>query len=203
VSLLAVEFLGHQVATSSPTIGPTSDPTVGCKQWPKAPATAFHRVEDLPAETYDEGRPIVLANKVSATTAGTITTFRFYKTAKENGVTHTGKLYSWPQRELLAQTKPFVSCKGPGWVSAPFNKGVAVGPSQQYLLVLDGVRDYAKTQHFFTGPKTNGALVGHGGLYGFVVGEVPVQDDQLTTNYFIDCKFRLSNHSLVADEAKT
>lgn len=159
-----------------------------CSKWPKKPYVTLHPKGIKPATTYNEGAPMVLGVRVRVKTAGTIGAFRFYKTANETTPTHVGKIYTWPQGHLVGSTRPFTSCKGAGWMSARLQKPVKVVPTQQLVIVLDGVRHYGKTDNYYSTPKSNGHLVAEGGVYGFVVGHAPTQEDQRTSNYFIDCK---------------
>lgn len=160
-----------------------------CNSLPSQTYGNIYTVEDIPATTFNEGSQLALGVKVTVKTAGAFTAFRFYKTEHEHAETHVGKVYTWPQGRLVGATSPFTSCRGPTWVSTSIVGGVDAVPGQEYIIVLDGVTDYAKTEHFFNGHRpSSGQVVVIGGVYGLVVGQVPTGDDQLPSSYFIDCK---------------
>jgi hypothetical protein len=132
--------------------------------------------------------PIVLGMRFSTAVAGDVVAFRYFKSSAENGGAHTGKLYDTASNRLLASTATFedVFCRDAVWVSVAFTTPVRLSPNTVYMIVLDAVTSYSRTDNGLAAPKANGDLTALGSVYGRTPGAVPTLTDQATTSYFLD-----------------
>jgi hypothetical protein len=117
--------------------------------------------------------------------AGTITGFRFWKGKHEGGYGHTGYLYSWPEGEVLATvTIDDSDCDDDDWVSANFQTPFRTTPGQQYVVAIDSVIFYPKTEGCLREPRVSGDLTALNSVYGFELGVVPRTETE--TCYYVD-----------------
>jgi hypothetical protein len=153
---------------------------------------SLHNVNEGPAlvDATDD-RPLGLAVRFTTTTSGTLTAVRWFKSPQEGGSGHVGKIYDFASRAQLAVTPALsdAQCPGPVWVRLPLSTPLRATPGQEYVVAVEGLMYYVKSEGFWSAPRQSGNLLARqaGALYTFAVGGMP---DQValggTTNYFVD-----------------
>lgn len=187
------------VATARPTASPTRPPGPGkplyeCNTWPPAGIMTLFAQGDHPISARSsDGVPLTLGLQFGVTWTGDISAFRYYKSASDDGMEeHTGRIYSWPDGKVLADTEPFTAeaCSGAGWVTIPLNRPLRAVEGHTYVLAIDNMSSYASSGNFLRADYKKGYLVAKmgGGLYGFTPGVMPRDKYGSTsyTNYWLD-----------------
>lgn len=178
-------------ALSSTSRGLQTD-AASCDTWPSAGVSTVFKSADRPASSDNfDGIPLVLGLRFYALLPGTVTAFRFYKAASEVSVSHLGSVYEWASGTRVASTGPFASgsCNGGGWVRAPLLQPLRVVVGREYVVAVDSVMRYPKTDGEWAATRVSGALevrVG-AGVFGLVSGEMPRQNwGGGLSNYWVD-----------------
>lgn len=194
-----------ELPSANPTAAPgwlqTSVPTSGghslvqgimCSSFPSASnVQTFYSDSDEPVLPYnnDDNTPLVVGARISTSVGGSLTAFRYYKSADE-GPTHRIKIFKASTGELLRGMVVSDTCEGPGWVSIPLTQPLRVWANEIYVIALTNVFNYPKTEHFFpaTGGLTRGSLTQLGSVYGFDRSSMPLYSSPKNPSYFVDGK---------------
>lgn len=176
-----------------------------CGLWPDSDAvdTLFQPIDRPHSNQVRDGQAVVLGQQFSTTKAGVITAFRYFKSPSDSGVLkRSGRIYSWPDGALLGRTPVFTDsgCVRNGWVSVPLINPLKVKANKVYVMALDKVDYYVKTDGQFVREKKSGALVAlaGGALHGYTSGVMPSGRDskRINTNYWLDGELNLLWHLL-------
>lgn len=164
----------------------------GCRTWPED-RESFYRPEELPQKpALTDGATLVLGLRFRARVAGALTAVRFYKPANERGVDHVGKIFDWGSGRQLAQTDAGMddsSCPCPGWVSLPLTAPLQIRPGVEYVVAIDCLRYYSKSNTMFDErpSRDDGLVTGPGsGVYTFTLGAMPNANFERDAHYFVD-----------------
>lgn len=144
---------------------------------------------DVPASvTTTDNVLYSLGTRFTTTAAGVITSVRFCKATNEPGVGHAAKIYDWTTGNLLSSVSFIdISCTGPSFVTITLPNPVSTTKGGSYLVAVDGLKYYCKTDNFFTTARTSGALTSQGGgTYSLTSGLIPLDGNTGKSNYFID-----------------
>lgn len=158
-------------------------------------ATLFGSSEETP-ESMDvtDGQPMVLGSRFRVSVAGEVRAVRFFKSPSEGGSGHVGKIYDWDTQELLASTGDASSgsviddsaCPGPGWVTIDLPTPLAVEPGREYMVAMDCLTYYVRTDYFAGSSQSNELeMVESGAKFGYE-GSMPTMTALGSENYFVD-----------------
>ncbi len=161
------------------------------------PTTIFTN-QTVPTATLNDGTALEVGVKFRASTTGTITGIRFYKTTGNTG-THIGEMYSYPGGTRLAQAT-FSGETASGWQTVLFSTPVSIAANTTYIASYwSGSGNYPSTSNFYGNPVINGPLTaladgtdGHNAVYSY--STVPAFPTTYTTmfdqpNYWVDVMF--------------
>lgn len=179
---------------------PPNDNDYRCDYFPPSEYTTLFTQDDFPHERdATDGKQLVLGQQFTTSVAGDITAIRYFHSGSDDGsADRKGYIYSWPEGRVLASTAGLrrIPCRE-GWVSLPLTKPLLTIPGKVYMIVIDGLIRYVKTENYFQDNKTNGAItaVANGARYGFECGTMPkdLTDWSGKTNYFIDSTLTLTS----------
>lgn len=141
---------------------------------------------------------VELGVKFRASTAGSISGIRFYKSSQNTG-THIGHL--WTKTGQLLATVTFTSETASGWQKASFSSPVAIQANTTYVVSYHtSVGHYASDENYFSSKTvTNGPLQalqngtdGGNGVYLYGSGGFPNQTWN-ASNYWVDVLFSSSS----------
>lgn len=171
-----------------------------CNTWPTdGYQTIFNPHESPQERSRKDGKPIVLGLQFSTAKAGNITSVRYYRSPDDKGTTgRTGRIYSWPDGQLLGSTTTFTDshCAGGGWVSVPLTKTLATIPAKWYVVAIDSLESYPQTPNYLTKPLFRGDLTARvkGAVYGLTTNMMPKEPagDNGCSNYWVDGKPNVS-----------
>ncbi|GAA4229771.1 hypothetical protein GCM10023075_37960 [Streptosporangium album] len=142
-------------------------------------------------QSYPDSRPVTLGVKFKATTTGTITGIRFYKSAQDTG-THTGSL--WTSDGQLLTSATFTNETASGWQQVNFPTPVNIAANTTYVASYYTTSGYwSLTKPYFTTQYANGPLIAlatsdEGGNGVFKYGPTntfPIETYQ-ASNYWVD-----------------
>lgn len=167
-----------------------------CGAWPGPDLQTIFTKHDMPHSLdRHEGRSITVGIRVSVSVPGLATAVRFYKSPREGGEGHTGMIYDWASGALLASTVADLKdlqCPGPQWVSLPLDQALPLYPGTQYVVAVDSVTNYAKSDDSLTSDRVSGAgqLTGrrNGAVFGSP-GSMPRDTSRATSNFWVDLEF--------------
>lgn len=164
---------------------------VSCSSWPASNYVTIFNSTDTPARTdlTDYSR-LVLGLRFTTPVAGNVTAVRFFKARSEGGTDHTANIYEWSSGKLLA-TSDYVNdaaCTGGQWVSIPLSPPLATSVGTEYVVALDSLLYYAKSDVFDMSGKAGRPVVPTvgGAVYSFRSGHMPKDAASYTANYWID-----------------
>jgi hypothetical protein len=142
------------------------------------------------ASANDNG-PVELGMAFTPSTAGTITTIRFYKGTGNTG-THVGSL--WSSTGTLLGSVTFTGESASGWQSAALTTPVAVTAGTTYVVSYYAPNGhYSVTGNYFATPRTQGPLTApatNNGLYLYGTGGQAPTSSWNASNYFVDVVLR-------------
>lgn len=187
-------------STPPPTPAPTPSPTSAassayvCDVWPSSGRQTIFFPSDTPqALDLNDGVHLVLGQRFTTAVAGDLLAVRYYKAASEGGSSslggRTGRIYDWSSGALLASTELTVDdgCPGPRWVSIPLQASLRTAVGKEYVVAIDGVDYYSKTDVYDLGANLGGSInptIG-GAVYGFDTGVMP-NGAGGDANYWVD-----------------
>ncbi len=144
----------------------------------------------------NEGRPVELGMKFSASVSGTITGIRFYKAVGDTGP-HTGSI--WSSTGALLATVTFTNESLSGWQTATFSAPVQISAGTTYVASYHTTGAYVATPGYFNGTVTNGPLSapstatgGGNGVFAYSSGSIFPNASYQGTNYWVDVVFNQS-----------
>jgi methionine-rich copper-binding protein CopC len=146
---LAVDRNGNVMASAA-TWSFTTGPAATC------PCSLFSEAI-VPDETSGgQGTPVELGVRFGSSTAGAVTSVKFYKTARDTG-THTGSL--WTDQGVLLATGTFADETATGWQTLTFATPIPIEANQVYAVsYFSPTGYYAVTPHYFgTRPQVHSA----------------------------------------------
>ncbi|MCI4677062.1 DUF4082 domain-containing protein [Rhodoblastus acidophilus] len=150
-----------------------------------------------PAEVNsNDGSPVELGVKFTATTNGKITGIRFYKGTANVG-THIGDL--WSSSGQLLATATFTNETSSGWQQVNFSTPVAITAGTTYVAAYHTNGYYSDTANYFTSPVTNGNLTAPtagNGVYAYGSTDIFPTNTYKATNYWVDVVFNGSSGGL-------
>lgn len=79
-------------------------------------------------------------------------------------------------------------CKGEGWVSVNFASPLRTTPGTTYVVAIDSVAHYRKTENYFNGPKPCGDMHVLGSVFGLSADKMPSRVDRERDCYWVDGK---------------
>lgn len=127
--------------------------------------------------------------------AGSITGFRFFKGRYEPGHEQTGRIYDAATGDLLSLvTFTSLTCDGPEWISVQLATPLITSAYAEYIVAIDTVLRYAKTEDFFPHPVTRQNLKFFNSVYGFDSGVMPAEDFTGSSSYFVDGESESHTH---------
>lgn len=180
-----------------PTPAPTPSP-LGCKTWPGLGTQTVFTATAVPAAPANtDGRELVLGTRFVTNGAGDITAVRFFRPAQAGGVKTQGRVYDAATKTLLSSSlfeAEDESCTGAGWVSLALVSPIRSAPGREYVVAIDPVMWYAKSDNFFLSSRTSDGggvtLLRGGGVYQVVRNVMPDIPSGGTilgaTNYWLD-----------------
>jgi hypothetical protein len=165
-----------------------------CSAWPRI-AHTFYTPEDSPCdENVEDGKRVVLGQQFKVIEDGVIHSFRYYRSSKDVGEkSRTGYIYSYPSGMVLSTTGKFTDkCGEGGWVTVPLLKPLRIHKGRTYLVAIDNLEFYAKSEGMFKKDETRRSITmhEHGARYGFTPGNMPIEQhgDNGASSYWIDSK---------------
>jgi len=132
-----------------------------------------------------DGKAVEVGVKFTATTNGTITGVRFYKSAANTGV-HTGSL--WSSSGQLLATGTFANETASGWQTLVFSTPVAITAGTTYTASYHtNAGHFSVTYSGFASAMTSGDLKvpANGGVYVYGAGGFPTSTAS-SSNYWVD-----------------
>lgn len=177
--------------------------SVSCGGWPGPGITSLFSSKDAPPAAKDANykRRAVLGVNIVTAGAGEITAIRYLKGASADYQTHHGRIYTWPNGELVARTVSFKddACTGNRWVRAALLAPLRTKPGARYVVAMESMYFYAETPNGLASPRRNGSLstVVGGSCYGFTLGEMPKTPSANggKSNYWIDGKWTTADRA--------
>jgi hypothetical protein len=171
-----------------PEISPDAEPM--CHQWPTAAsgAATFFFPSEAPASVANRNgdRKLVLGTRFTAMGAGVITGFRFFQSQGEVGRSHMGWIYDASTGKALAAVKiAETDCSRPGWISVALPAPVTTIANTEYIVAIENVIYYPKSEQYFSTTLKRGKLQFTGGVYGFVSNRMP-SENAGAANYWLD-----------------
>jgi hypothetical protein len=160
-----------------------------------AGVSLFQNNEGPAGGALNDGLPIELGMKFTASANGAITGIRFYKPAGATGE-HTGSLWSSTGTQLATVT--FTHESTSGWQLATFSNPVQITKGVTYVASYHTTGTYVADANYFTTARTMGPLTalssaGSGGNGVFAYGNSAFPTGSyLATNYWVDVVFEKS-----------
>jgi hypothetical protein len=159
-------------------------------------ASLFQANEGPTTGGFSDNSPLELGMKFVSSTAGTITSIRFYKASGDTGA-HTGSI--WSSSGALLGTVSFSAESLSGWQTATFSTPIQITAGATYIASYHTTGTYVATANYFTQAHTNGILTGlsattSGGNGVFSYGSsttFPTSNYQ-ASNYWVDVVFNQS-----------
>ncbi|HCU92568.1 MAG TPA: hypothetical protein DHU96_07405 [Actinobacteria bacterium] len=149
-----------------------------CAIWPDAAPPGISDAND--------GSPVELGVKFTATQDGSISGIRFYKVPDNTG-THTGSL--WSSTGTLLATGTFTNESSEGWEELDFSAPVPVTAGTTYVASYHtSAAHYAYTSNGLASAVTNGPLtaLASGGVYAYGSASTFPSNSYNATNYWVD-----------------
>lgn len=175
---------------SSGSQSPSSLVTALCNTWPRPPYQTLFAASDEPSLTpQTERQPQALGVLFSSREDGDIAAVRWFKAAGEGGSGHVGRIYDWNTGRQLATTVPFTdaSCAGPRWVSARLSKPLAIRSDVEYVVVMDNVRTFSRSEWVLNEDWYSSDLRAHqGGTLSGDPGTMPRNRGFAESCYWVD-----------------
>jgi hypothetical protein len=143
---------------------------------------------DLPVvvDARDDNTRLVLGFRFTTTVPTDILAVRFYRAPSETTGVATVSIYDARTHVRLTSTTATITCAGGQWEEIPLPAGFRTVPDTQYIVAVDNVLYYPKTETFFSGPRTYGDVVVLEGVFGVTPGIIPTFGS--SSNYFVDCE---------------
>jgi hypothetical protein len=122
--------------------------------------------------------------------AGDLTAVRFRKAEQEEGARHNVRIVDWDTGALLSSVTNVDDgmCQGPTWVSIPLSPPLRTRVGMTYLVYVDNIMYFSRTDNFYKGPMTRSQLTIQGSTSG-QAGYVPWDTYWQATNYWVDGAF--------------
>jgi hypothetical protein len=160
---------------------------------------------DTPATvTVNDPNSVEVGVKFQASTAGTITGFRFYKGPQNTG-THVAHL--WSATGTLLATATFTNETASGWQQVNLANPIMITAGTTYVVSYHTNGDYSVDGNYFATAHTNGSLTalasgasGGDGLYAYGTGPIFPSNSSNASNYWIDVVFNGSSNQAVAND---
>lgn len=160
-----------------------------------AGVSLFQNNEGPAGSAINEGTPMELGMKFTASAGGQVTGIRFFKPEGASG-THTGSL--WSSNGTLLATVTFVHESTSGWQTATFSNPVTITQGTTYIASYHTAGTYVADSNYFATAKTNGPLTapasgasGGNGVFAYGATSFPTASFN-STNYWVDVVFRQS-----------
>ncbi len=160
---------------------------------PEADSSLF-LASDVPAVVnVNDTRSVELGVKFTASTAGSITGFRFYKGSQDTG-THTAHL--WSATGTLLTSATFSGETASGWQQVNLTTPVAIAANTTYIASYHSNGFYSADGNYFATAHTNGPLTAPAsassrgnGVYAYGSAVSFPSNTFNTTNYWVDVVF--------------
>lgn len=160
-----------------------------------AGVSLFLNSEGPSGAALNDGTPMELGMKFTATAGGQVTGIRFYKPEGATG-THTGSL--WSSNGTLLATVTFTHESISGWQTATFSNPVTITKGTTYIASYHTDGTYVADTNYFASTKTNGPLSapssaesGGNGVFAYGASSFPTSSFQ-SSNYWVDLVFKES-----------
>lgn len=160
-----------------------------------AGVSLFLNSEGPSGAAINEGMPLELGMKFTASAGGQVTGIRFYKPEGATG-THTGSL--WSSNGTLLATVTFTHESISGWQTATFSNPVTITKGTTYIASYHTDGTYVADTNYFASAKTNGPLSAPSsstsdgnGVFATGASSFPSSSFQ-ATNYWVDVVFKQS-----------
>ena len=140
-------------------------------------AQSLFSPSDTPAIEANDPSSVNFGVEFQASTNGTITGIRFYKSPLDTG-THVADL--WSANGTLLATATFTNETASGWQQVNLSSPVVVTAGTTYVVSYRTSGNYSETSNYFATSDTNGELtaLANGGVYAYGTGSVPHQQLQ-------------------------
>jgi hypothetical protein len=167
-----------------------SSPGVSCDVFPPSTpgsSLTLFTPTDLPAvdDARDDNTRLVLGFRFTTTAPTDILAIRFFKARSESSGDYSVSIFdAHTHVRLVSATASTSSCRGGQWVEVPLPSAFTTVPNTQYIVAVDNVLYYPKTEGFFTRPRTYGDIIVLQGVFGVVPGQIAEYGS--TSNYYID-----------------
>lgn len=164
---------------------------LGCNTWPGSSVQTLFTATDLPTITdYTPGMGYSIGLRVTTVVAGDIRAVRYLRSAQEASGSRSIGILDWKtgQEYVAAKTVSDAVCTSSGsaqWVSVPLTSALHTAVGTEYLIYVDSVTYFPRSDGYFAAPKTSGYLTATGSSSG-PAGHVPWDDFWQNSNYFID-----------------
>jgi hypothetical protein len=199
---------GNGVYKYSPTSAFPTDTHTSNNYWVDVVFTPYSSLwndDATPAQqSVNEANPVVLGVKFKATTSGTVTGIRFYKSALNTG-THIGSL--WTSGGTLLASGTFTGETASGWQQLNLSTPVAITAGTTYVASYTTGGHWSRSFNYFGTQYTNNPLIapsdgasGGNGVYRYSATNAFPSSSFQATNYWVDVVFAPSV-SLWADSA--
>lgn len=134
-----------------------------------------------------DGRRMTVGLRYRVAKVCTFTAIRYFKAANDDGGHKTGVIYNRTDGRPIATTEPFDDehCPGPRWVQINLKYPVRPGMGQEYIVAIDDLMYYAKSEDYPFNKKM-GYLRPQQGVYGYQSGYMPTSTYGKMTNYWVD-----------------
>jgi hypothetical protein len=148
---------------------------------------------DTPAIEANDPSSVNLGVEFQASTNGTITGMRFYKSPLDTG-THVADL--WSANGTLLATATFTNETASGWQQVNLSSPVLVTAGTTYVVSYHTSGDYSVTSNYFATAHTNGELtaLANGGVYAYGTGPIFPTNSFNASNYWVDVVFNGSQN---------
>lgn len=181
------------------TEDPSSPGAQSCYTWPGSGMHTIFSPDVGGPEMVDvqEEQAMIFGIRFKVAVPGTVLAVRFFKSPREGGGIHIGRVYDWQSKQLLASSADEYSgtvvddaaCPGPGWITIDLPEPLRVEPGKEYVATLDNVRYYAESQNQMEKTWSNGDVksVKSGSVFAMEGDRgMPTNTDRGSTNYWID-----------------
>lgn len=150
-------------------------------------AQSLFNAGSTPASEASDPNSVEVGVKFQASTNGTITGIRFYKSPLDTG-THVADL--WSATGTLLATATFTNETPSGWQQVNLSKPVVVTAGTTYVVSYHTSGNYSYTPNYFANSYTNGELTApaNAGAYAYGGGSL-FPTNSVATNYWVDAVF--------------
>jgi Domain of unknown function (DUF4082)/Bacterial Ig domain/Putative Ig domain len=160
-----------------------------------APGASLFLASDVPAVVnVNDTNSVELGVKFTASNAGNITAFRFYKGSQDTG-THTASLWSATGTPLATAT--FANETASGWQQVNLSTPVSITAGATYIASYHTSGHYSANGNYFAAAHTNGPLTapssassGGNGVYAYGSAVSFPSNTYNATNYWVDVVFQ-------------